>query len=101
VARIGQTINRVVKQTAVPVAEEAFRQVGRAERAVASVNRSSGGLLEEGVRRLPFGNDAVLAANTVARGARRGSMALQSIRRVGQTIERGSASIGRQLGGQV
>lgn len=101
VARIGQQVNRAIQQSAIPVAEGALRQVNRAEGVIAGLNRSSGGLLEEGVRRLPFGNDAVLAANTVARGARRGSAALQSIRRVGSTIERGSAAVARQLGAQL
>lgn len=102
ISRIGQRVSRAVRRSVLPVAQQALDTVNSAASRVRDINQASGGLLEEGIRSLPVvGESVVRGANVVARGARRGSMALGRIQRATDTIERGSQAIGRRLQGQM
>lgn len=98
--RLGKEVGKFTNRTVLPAVQKSLQGVSSAADKIGAANKATGGLLEEAVRSIPFGDQAVYAANVAARGAKRGSQAIASARRVGSTIERGSSAVGRRLAGQ-
>ena len=98
--RVGTEVGKFTNRTVLPAVQKSLQSVSNAADKVGEVNRATGGLLEEAVRSVPFGDQAVYAANVAARGAKRGSQTIARVRRVGSTIERSSNAVGRRLAGQ-
>lgn len=98
--RVGKQIGKFANQTVLPAAERGLKGFASAADKIGQANRATGGLLEEVVRTIPLGDQAVYAANVAARGAKRGSQVLAKARRIGSTIERGSSAVGRRLASQ-
>lgn len=98
--RVGKEVGKFTNRTVLPAVQKSLEGVSAAADKIGSINTATGGLLEEAIRSVPLGNQAVYAANVAARGAKRGSQAIASARRVGSTIERGSTAVGRRLAGQ-
>lgn len=110
--RVGQTIKNAayrVGQTARSVAHRVGSAVGKAARGITrgtdiaqkavdiagavrdkvrGINNASGGLLEEGVRALPFGNSVLKGANVASKAIDRAGAVVRKVRRGAQTVER-------------
>lgn len=101
--RVGDVLNRAVRSGAqkliegTGIAEGALDVAGGVRDQVARLNRSTSGLLEEGVRALPFGNQVVRGANAVSRGIDAARTVVRKVRKGAQTVERARRGAARQV----
>jgi len=97
--RIGLSVGRSIRTGLVPKIGQGLSAINRAANTVQNINEATGGALELGAN-VATGGLAGPVANAVARGARRGQGLIRTVRRVGQTVERGSAALLRATGDQ-
>lgn len=83
---VGGAVRKVTKGTA--LAEKVVGAAGAVRDKVRGINEASGGLLEEGVRALPFGNNVVRGAKAFSKGVDRAGTVLRKVRRGAETVER-------------
>jgi hypothetical protein len=97
--RVGQAAGKVARKVIQGTdLVDKFVKGGQAVRnVVKGINERSGGLLEEGVRRLPFGDDVVLGAKGISKGLDAASGVIRKVRRGAQTIERVRARAPRPM----
>lgn len=83
---VGSAVRRVLSHT--DAASKLVNSAARVRDIVRGVNDQSFGLLEEAVRALPFGDQAVRAGKALSRGIDTASGVIRKVRRGAQTVER-------------
>jgi len=88
--RTGQRLGVIPRKvrTYSDVAQKVLDVAGKVRDKVAGINKASGGLLEEGVRALPFGDNIVRGANVASKVIDRAGAVVRKVRRGADTVER-------------
>jgi hypothetical protein len=97
--RVGQSVGKAARSVlrGTDIAQGVIKGGQSVRNVVRGINERTGGLLEEGVRRLPFGDDVVLGARGASKALDAAGGVIRKVRRGAQTIERTRARAQRPM----